>query len=270
MGGEERTKKTKMKANTGKVILRYRKDDLDAAQRSKGGLFLATHFNPNEHVCQIAVIEGDNDELNKEGFFCGDEVLVQYLVGLDEVYEDKKERNLNGLLSDEHNVKRKIKELRDNGLDRQAMHLMRSYEEEVNRHKIDFDTRTTSDRIRNQYFMRLEDNGDEIRWADVKQSLYGKKTEDGFMPNKGWVFCEVPTAIPERIQNGIVIPEQAQNTSDKGFRTRIVYIHPKDGENYGLNIGDYIMADKNTDAIKNVFGVEYIRVPVEFILATVE
>jgi len=78
-----------------KLILRFLNEDLEATKKA-GSLYLDTSFNPNEHVCQVAVIEATNDKMEKEQLlFQGDKVLVQYLVGLDTFDEEKNvQRNM--------------------------------------------------------------------------------------------------------------------------------------------------------------------------------
>lgn len=205
-----------MKANRNKVILRYHKKDLEAKFKSAGGLWLPTVFDPGKHVCEIAQIEADNDQLNKDGLYKGDFVLVQYLVAYDEYGYEK---------------------------DKAAK--------------------------RNTNYLETFDNGDELRWCDFNQ-VYGKRTDDGFVPVSGMVFCELPPSKPEHQENGITVLEEFQDTMRSAYYTFVRYIHPKDEEETGLKQGDKVWAEKNSDAIKDVFGEKLIRVPLECILGLVE
>lgn len=201
-----------MNSTTKKVILRYKKEDLDACEKA-GRFYIDTSHDPAKYCCTVAYIEGSNVELEKQGFKKGDKLLVQYLVSWDESEKDN------------------------------------PYKKE-----------------RNQYFIEAQ-NGDELRWCSWDQ-VFGKFNEDGtFTPTLGWVYCELPKIIPEHEENGIVVLEQKVNTDTKGFETKIVFIHPQDAEEYGLNAGDEILADKNTDAVKRIADQLYIRVPAQFILA---
>lgn len=118
---------------------------------------------------------------------------------------------------------------------------------------------------KNNYFME-QSGEDELRWCHYTQ-IYGKQTKDGFVPLKGWVFCEPIKKIEEREQNGIILLENVVDSENKGYQTKIVYIHPFDEEEYGLRKGDCIMADRNTDASKKVFNENLLRVPATHILA---
>lgn len=202
-----------MNSTGNKVILRYKQSDLEATQRSIGGLYMDTSFNPNEHVCQVAYIEADSKKLNEEHLlFRGDFVLVQYLVGLDTLNNNK----------------------------------------EI---------------ARNQFFVD-KDGKDEIRWCDASQ-IFGKKTDEGFQPQKGFVFCELLKDTTEHLKNGIWVLDKKQDSDTKGFQTTIRYIHPHDAEELGLGTGETIMCKNNSDAIKKAFGEELLRIPADCILGTV-
>lgn len=198
-----------------KVILRYKKQDLDATKK-KGIIFLDTSFNPNEHVCQTAYIEGDDCTLRHDHLlFEGDKILVQYLVGLDT-------QDSNG--STKHNM----------------------------------------------FYIQTEDNGDEIRWCSLTQ-VFGKQTEDGFQPLKSFIFCDLIKTIPAHKENGIYVMEHRPDTEHKAFQTTIRYIHPHDSEEMGLMIGDVIIAEKNSDAVKRLFdGEELLRIQKNCILAVAQ
>lgn len=192
----------KIKPACNKVILRYLREDLEAARKTKSGrLYIDTTYNPLNHACQIAVIEGDNKKLNNDNFYKGDKLLVQYLVAAED-----------------------------------------------------------------SYFL-YHDGNDEIRWCDMSQ-VFGKKIVNGFMPAKNFVFCEIPLTTKEHYEGKIFIPEEKQNT-EKAYTTTIVFIHPHDANKYDLEKGMKVVCEKNTDAVKNVFGVDYIRVPADRILAVV-
>lgn len=194
-----------------KVIVRYKKQDLDATKK-KGIIFLDTSFNPNEHVCQTAYIEGDDKILNEDHLlFVNDKILVQYLVGLDTA-------DVNGSVK------------------------------------------------RNMFYIQTEDNGDEIRWCSLAQ-VFGKQTKDGFQPLKSFIFCDLIKIIPAHKENGIFVMEHRPDTEHKAFQTTIRYIHPHDSEEMGLNVGDVIVAEKNSDAIKKLFdGEELLRIQKNCIL----
>lgn len=190
-----------------KLIIRYSAEDLEATKR-KGILFLDTSFNPNEHVCQVATIIGDNKNLNEEHLlFNGDYVLVQYLVGLD---TDK----------------------------------------------------------RNMFYIESCDDGSEIRWCHISQ-VFCRKIKDDIQPLKNFVFCDLVKPIAEHYENGVFVMEKKQNTQDKAYQTKVRYIHSLDSEQLGLNVGDIIYAEKQSDSIKNVFGEELLRVPANQILGLV-
>lgn len=199
-----------MKPLPKKIILRYLKEDLDKMNKS-GRFYIDTSFNPNQYLCEEAMIESDNEELNEQGFHKDDRVLVQYLI---------------------------------------------AWDEEDNQGRVP----------RNQYFIQKEENGDILRWANVQQ-IYGKMSSDGFVPMKGFVFCNIPPKLEIKSKAGLILDEQPQDTTTKGFHTTVKYIHPHDSEETGLKAGDKIYADKNSDAVKKVFGQELIRVPKERILA---
>lgn len=194
-----------------KVILRYKKEDLDATKK-KGIIFLDTSFNPNEHVCQTAYIEGDDKILNEDHLlFKGDKILVQYLVGLDTQNEHGETKH-------------------------------------------------------NMFYIQTEDNGDEIRWCSLTQ-VFGSETKNGFQPLRGFVFCSLIQDIPAHKENGIYVMQHRPDTEHKAFKTIIRYIHPHDSEEIGLNVGDVIVAEKNSDAVKKLFdGEELLRIQKNCIL----
>jgi hypothetical protein len=202
-----------MKAAPKKVILRYKQEDIEATQKNKRGtLWINTTENPNQHCCEVAYIEGDNEQLNKDGFHNGDKLLVQYLVYLDEASQ-------------------------------------RGYVE------------------KNQFFIESQ-NGDQLRWCYWDQ-IFGKQNKDGtFTPVKGFVFCELPEKV--EVKSKLWTPQQKQDTDNKGYFTTIKYIHPVDAEESGLKSGDRVVCEQNTDAVKNTFGEELIRVPFNRILGKVE
>lgn len=221
-----------MKAAKNKVILRYKKADIDAMEKSKGGLFKAIHFDPAKHVCQSAYIEADNTDLNRIGFYEGDNVLVSYLVGYDETHYDE----------DHAAVK--------------------------NSHFLYMDG---EDEIRSCEFVVDLNEKQKEAGAHFYRQIFGKRTEDGFIPAVGFVFCEMPE--PEEIKSNIIfISETAKSiTTDKrGYTTKIKYIHPQDAEELGLNTGDEVWCDRNSDIKQNVFGEQLISVFTDRVLGLVE
>jgi hypothetical protein len=73
-----------MKSTTKKIILRYKKADLDAVQKTKSGLlYVDTNTNRNLHCCETAYVEASNEKLEEQGLSKGSRCLVQYLVDLD-------------------------------------------------------------------------------------------------------------------------------------------------------------------------------------------
>jgi len=194
-----------MNSTPKKVILRYKKEDLEAMEKTPSGLlYIDTSHDPGQYCCTTAYIEGSNAELEKDGFFKDDKLLVQYLVAWDEVGK------------------------------------------------------------KNQFFIEA-DNGDILRWCNWVQ-VFGKQNKDGsFTPARPYVFCELPEK--EEVKSTLWTPQQNQKTDTHGYFTTIKYIHPLDSEESGLNIGDRILCQKNTDAKKNVFGEELIRVELQRIEA---
>ncbi len=120
---------------------------------------------------------------------------------------------------------------------------------------------------RNPNFMYTDENGDEIRWCDT-YSLYGRKRGDEIIPMKGYVFCSLPEVIAEtKTEAGIILLEKKQDTDRKAFKTTIVFIHPEDAEMYDLSVGDEVFVDKDSDAVKKIFGHTVIRVLTDKVLA---
>lgn len=253
-----------MKPSGNKVILRYKKEDLEAVKKTVGGLYLDTSFNPNEHVCQVATIEGDSERLNKDYLlFKGDVVLVQYLVGLDTFTENKTDYSQD-IEKERALFFKNIDNLLNNGMDTKAKKLTKSFESEYTQYDIKLKKEVTLQVKRNQFFIE-KDGEDEIRWCDISQ-IFGKKTKDGFMPLFGFVMCDLLPTIPEHYHGGIIIKEQKVDTEKKAYITSIRYIHPLDSDRLGVNVGDRVFCTPNSDAIKDVFGEKLLRVPSECIL----
>lgn len=201
-----------MKPVYNKVILRFKRSDIDATQK-KGSLFMATHLSPNEHSCSLAYIEESGAALSAIGFKKGDFVLVQYLVQFDDAYYKR---------------------------------------QEVNPRK-------------NKYWLRDDDNGDEIRWCDVSQ-VYCKKDGDKLIPVQGVAIGELPTEVVTLKSEYLHLLPQQQN-SKISFYTKLRGIHPLDGEALGLQGNETVQCGGNADVEKNFFGEKLLWIPVSRILA---
>ncbi len=73
-----------MNSTPNKVILRYKKADLDAVEKTPSGLlYIDTAHDKGKYCCETAYIEGTNSELEEQGLTKNSKVLVQYLVSWD-------------------------------------------------------------------------------------------------------------------------------------------------------------------------------------------
>lgn len=126
----------------------------------------------------------------------------------------------------------------------------------------------------NQYYIDTDTNGDVIRWCSTQhgirtggRDIMGKIRNGVVTPKKGIVFAEIPPPVPEKKGN-LFIPNsfREQKTDKLGYHTTIKYIHPDDANELGLEIGDTIYCEKDSDIKKVIFGHEILTIPTDRIL----
>lgn len=248
-----------------RVFLRYPKELLDGMLKT-GIIQIINVNNEVKYVPEVAIVEETNGQ---EDFQKGDEVVVQYLVALDkEVWKDNQDeiaRKSGEIYREDKRIYEKYTELRKQMKNGTAAALIQDWHKEKAIKVQQLPPQKEKRNIRNQYFIQKE-NDDEIRWCWEEQ-IYGIRRNGKITPTKNFIFCELPEELPEQIGR-IYIPHSARKpeTSKKGFKVKVKYIRDEEKKSLNLQEGQYIYCDKDTDAVKKIWGEEVIRVPINYIL----
>jgi co-chaperonin GroES (HSP10) len=154
----------------------------------------------------------------------------------------------------------------DSGLsvgDTVVVDYMVQYDAKYNKKSYD-GTNNWGQRFRNANFIERTDEGDEIRWAYIKQ-IYAIIKGNDFQPMDGWVFCDKPMN-EDKIESVIITLDKKQETDKKPFKTRVFRISKNDSKKLNVKRMDIVYCDKNTDMVIKILDKEYIRVPADRIL----
>jgi len=121
-------------------------------------------------------------------------------------------------------------------------------------------------RKRNANFIQLDENGDELRWADESQ-VYGYVKNDKIHPVGYWVFCEVPKNEHEEVKkNGIILLGKKQETDKKAYVTSVLSVSCNNKDDCNVMEGNKIACLPNSDIPFKYANNDYIRVPSDRIL----
>jgi len=121
-------------------------------------------------------------------------------------------------------------------------------------------------RKRNVNFIQLDENGDELRWADESQ-IYGYVKDGNIYPVGDWIFCEVPKNEHDEIKkNGIILLSKKQDTDKKAYITNVISVSCNKKDDYNVSEGNKIACLPNSDIPFKYANNDYIRVPMDRIL----
>ncbi len=121
----------------------------------------------------------------------------------------------------------------------------------------------------NKYFIETLDNGDQLRWCHADWDVFGIKRKGKYLPLREYIFGEIPPPMPEKTVRGIIIPDsfRKQKTDKKqAYLTKVKEVNPLVTLETGIEKGDYIWCEPDSDIKKTIFEEEILTIPFKKVL----